>query len=200
MSRVARAAQEGPPGSGGDSTAPHGDLSGSGSPVRKATQLPEDPSDDTVRCRAAALAARAGPSGRGRFQQAVSRGEAQVWIGGKIGACRRHVNAEERAVDVRGQQHDVEPILVAALMHSHRPASDSARMGDARGPSAGGGARVLKKAFGTAREQPFVGPRVVRIRERLAIDALQRKLQLEPALVSCRPGSGLGLGLGLGSG
>jgi hypothetical protein len=56
---------------------------------------------------------------------------------------------------------------------------------DARGPSAGGGTRVLKRAFGTAREQPFAGPRVVRVRERLAIDALQGELQLKPALVSC---------------
>ena len=53
---------------------------------------------------------------------------------------------------------------------------------------------MLKRAFGTAREQPFAGPRVVRVRELLAIDALQGKLQLEPTLVSCKPGSGLGWG------
>ena len=59
---------------------------------------------------------------------------------------------------------------------------------------------MLKRTFGTAREQPFAGPRVVRVRELLAIDALQGKLQLEPTLVVVSQAQGLDRVIGLGSG
>ena len=55
---------------------------------------------------------------------------------------------------------------------------------------------MLERASATAREQPFVRPRVVRVRELLAIDALQGEPQLEPALV--RLGDRIGSGLGMG--